>query len=235
MGWIPEKNRTTVWYLFNKLFHVRVNPLQVRTAEEIKRFGTPTTGNEDYDRELDKAEHVVMWPIATMEAHYASGYTVKLVKREECQEIYKLISNHLSAMRNTVVESENVRDDPKTMDELIRLDNFADAVFQHARYGMKDNLQHAGYARRARSRDRFASLADLTRRGDVGRPTEGRTLPGNSSVGRQYGTAEDIVAPPPLENGMVKLDPPVEDPRLPKRISLAQIFEDRKKLNTQWN
>jgi hypothetical protein len=232
MGWIPENERTTVWYLFNKLFFVRVNPLQVRTTEEIKQFGTPTTGNEDYDREMDKAEHVVMWSIARMESHYASGYTLKLVKHAECEEVYRLISNHLSAMRETLVESENSTNNPATMDELIRLDQFADAVFQHARYGLKDNLQHAGYARRARARDPFARLSDLTRSRQVGN-VDTVPLPGNSTVGRQYGTAEDLPAPVSVD-GLVPLDPIVEDPRLPKRNSLAELFESRKKLGTQW-
>jgi hypothetical protein len=236
MGWIPEHQRTTVWYLFNKLFQVRINPLHARTAEEIKLYGTPTTGNEDYDRELDKNEHVVMWSIARMEAHYADGHPIKLVKREDCEEVYRLVNNHLMRMKEAQIDSENFKPDPKTMDELIRLDNFADAVFQHARHGLKSNLQHAGYARRAKARDPFARLAELTRAGKVGGTEEKVTLPGNSSVGRSYGTAENLPpVEPVVENGMVQLDPIVEDPNLPKRISLAQLFEDRKKLGTQWN
>jgi hypothetical protein len=232
MAWIPVNQRSTGWYLFNKLFHVRINPRQVRTADDIKLFGTPTTGNEDFDREMDKAEHVVMWPISQMEAHFSGGYNVKLVKREECAEIYTLISNHLSAMRNLTVESENSANSPEMMDELIRLDRFAEAVFSHARYGLRDNLQHAGYARRAKARDRFASLADLIHRGETGQPAA-NVVPSNSSVGRNYGTAEDLPAPIP-ETGLVPLDPIVEDPRLPKRVSLAQMFEERKNLGSRW-
>jgi hypothetical protein len=237
MGYIPESQRTTGWYLFNKLFQVRINPHHARTAEDIKRFGTPTTGNEDVDRELDKYEQIVMWPISRLEAHYSSGYPVKFVKYDDCQEVYKLIHNHLTAMQQALTVSENVTNDPETMTELVRLDQFADAVFQHARYGLRDNLQHAGFARMARARDPFARLNTKIRNRQLDTETPPETLPGGSSVGRQYGTHAELAAqtPPTVnEKGVIELDPIIEDPTLPKRTSLAKLFEERRQLGTQW-
>jgi hypothetical protein len=236
MSYIPESERSTGWYLFNKLFQVRINPHHARSAEDIKLYGTPTTGNADVDRELDKYEHIVMWPISKLEAHYSSGYPVKFIKRTDCEEVYKLIHNHLTVMNQVLAQSENVTGDPQTMAELIRLDQFADAVFQHARYGLRDNLQHAGFARRARARDPFAKLGDRIRNKQLQPETLPET-PGGSSVGRQYGTHAEIAAttPPAVnEHGVMELDPIVEDPTLPKRNSLAKLFEERRQLGLQY-
>lgn len=228
-GYLPVHQRTTVWYLFNPLFMVRVNARNIRTVEEIKRYGTPSTGNEDYDRENDKNEQVVMWNIATMEKHFAEGYPIKIVQYDDCALIYKHISEHLLAMHATLGGSENVTDNPKTMEELVRLDTFADAVFQHARYNLKNNIQHAGYARRMQERDPFSKLASLVRnKAPVAGPVH---VEGSSSVGRQYGTREDLPANAPLpETGPIPLDPPVEDPNLPRRISLGKLFEERRQM-----
>jgi hypothetical protein len=236
MGYVPEKDRTTAWYLFNKLFQVRVNPHHLRTAEEIKLYGTPSTGHEDMDRELDKYEQIVMLPISKLEAHFASGYPVKFVRREDCQEVYKLVQNHLTAMQSLFTTSENVEGDPQTMAELARLDQFADAVFQHARHGLRDNLQHAGFARRARARDPFARLNDKLRNKQLTPEPPVEKVPGGSAFGRQYGTLAEQpkVEPTALENGLVPLDPIVEDPTLPTRTSLAKLFEDRRLLGSQW-
>lgn len=232
MGWIPEHQRTTGWYLFNKLFRVRINPQHDRTADDIKFYGTPTTGNEDYDRELDKAEHVVMWNIAKIESHFASGYPVKFVDRKDCEEVYRLINNHLTFMHGMFGNTENTRDDPDTMSDLVRLDQFADATFQHARYGLRDNLQHAGYARRAMAKDRFAQLASRVRSRASGQEEK---LPGGSSVGREYGTHEELArTPPPTGDQFLIPDPVPEDPTLPKRVSLANLFEERRQNGLRW-
>jgi hypothetical protein len=237
MGYIPESQRTTGWYLFNKLFQVRINPHHARTADEIKRYGTPTTGNEDVDREMDKYEQIVMWSIARLEAHFSSGYPVKFVKRSDCDEVYRLLQNHLMAMQQALTVSENVTGNPETMAELVRLDQFAEAVFQYARHGMRDSLEHAGFARRARARDPFAKLGSKIRNRQLETDAPKETLPGGSSVGRQYGTHADMVAQtPPVvnENGVMELDPIVEDPNLPRRTSLAKLFEERRQLGLQW-
>lgn len=226
-GWIPEEERTSIWYLFNILFHVRVNPHQIRTVEEIQDYGTPTTGNEDYDRELQKAETVVMLNIAQMEDIYHRGYPVKIIKEADTKIIYEHISNHLVKMKELLGFSENVTGDPQTMDELIRLDKFAGDMFEHARYGMRADYPQSSFAKRF-SNDRFKSLGKLSRGTKAAEPADTGPV-------RDYSTGDDVSARAPTLIEEPQEREKVDDPSLPKRVSLANLFEDRKRLGTRWN
>jgi hypothetical protein len=229
MGYVKESQRNTAWYLFNKLFYVRVNPLKVRSVEEIKLYGTLTTGNEEVDREMAKNETVVMLHIAQMEDMFNRGYTVAIVKYEDTKTIYQLITNHLIAMRNVMTLSENVTNDVKTLDELIRLDKFAEAIFGHARYQMKSDTPHSKMAQRFSS-DRFSGLSKLGRQ----RRTEAAAAPSATAggMGRDYGVGQDAPRPDPLrEPEMMEVK---DDPNLPKRVSLERLFEHQKREGMNW-
>lgn len=236
MTYVPESQRNTVWYLFYKLFQVRVNPNKIRTVEEIKLYGTPTTGNEDYDRELAKNEEIVMLSIAQMEDIYNQGYPVKIVKHEDTKIIYELISKHLVAMKNNMVISENSTNDPKTLDELIRLDRFADSLFTHARHHLKQDVPVSALAARMRG-DRFATLG---RRRPVANAAPAVAGKGSGSL-RDYSTGADAAAERQQQQQASQMPPNPrevdeipEDPNLPKRLSLEKLFENQKRLGMNW-
>jgi len=224
MGWVPEDQRTTVWYLFNKLFYVRVNPTKVRTVEEIKAYGTPTTGNEAYDREMLKAEEVVMLNIAQMEDMFNNGYPVNVVRYEDTQQIYKLVTDHLLNMRDTLTYSENTTNDPKTLDELVRLDKFAAGMFDHARHTLKQDVSHSTLATRMMN-GRFSGLSKLGRRRSDQVEISAEVAIGNT---RDYRTGTDFQIDPTKEPET--LTEKVVDPSLPQRLSLERLFEERKRM-----
>ena len=225
MGWVPESQRTTIWYLFNKLFYVRVNPTKIRTIEEIKAFGTPTTGNEAYDREMIKAEEVVMLNIAQMEDLFNNGYPVNIVRYDDTKEIYKLVTDHLFQMRDTLAFSENATNDPKTLDELVRLDKFAAGMFDHARHTLKQDVAHSSLANRMMN-GRFSGLSKLgRRRSDAPLEQKPESLVGTQ---RDYRTGEDFQPDPTKEPDT--LTEKVVDPNLPQRLSLERLFEERKRM-----
>lgn len=244
MAYVPENKRTTAWYLFHELFHVRVNPNHVRTADEIKLFGTPTTGNEDYDRELAKNDTLVMLSIAQMEDIFNNGYPVKVANYKDTERIYKLISDHLHFMKNIFVGSENITADPTIMNDLIRLDKFAQAMFEHARYLLTGEVPTSQLAARLMG-GRFSSLGMSIRQRAAQRaqapaskpidPNRVHTTFG-SGGGRDYSSgAEHVPTPPPKpENISLVPDERHEDPRLPKRFSLESMFEDQKRNATRW-
>jgi hypothetical protein len=222
--------------LFYKLFKVRVNPTKIRTIEDIKLYGTPTTGNEDYDRELAKNEEIVMLSIAQMEDIYNQGYPVKIVNYEDTKTIYELISKHLVAMKNNMVLSENTTNDPKTLDELIRLDRFADSLFAHARYQMKQDVPTSALAARMRG-DRFSALGRRRQTQSNAPVVQGK---GSGSL-RDYSTGADAAAERQQQQ-MAAQQPPnprevdelPEDPNLPKRLSLEKMFENQKRMGMNW-
>jgi hypothetical protein len=229
MPYVPPDKRDTAWYLFYELFMVRVNPTKIRTVEEIKMYGTPTTGNEDYDREMSKSEDIVMISIAQMEDIYNQGYQVKIVNYDDTKKIYEYIAKHLVAMRNISVGSENFNSNAETLNELIRLDKFAGAIFEHARYGMKQDVPQSSLIARMRS-DRFSNLGRNRQRLN-GPEVKGK---GSGSL-RDYSTGVDAQneinaatsAPSPV-------DEVSENPNLPKRISLERMFEEQRRHALNW-
>lgn len=231
-GYVKPADRTTAWHLFNRLFKVRINPNHLRTAEDIKLYGTPTTGNELKDADLALREEVVMLNIAQMEDLFHQNYPVKVVNFDDTKEIYRYISDHLIAMKELFDKSENVTTDPTLMDDLIRLDQFAQAVFQFARYGLKFDILHSSLARRMLTPDRFAALGRLGRaaRKTTEAPTTTGPQPGSL---RDYRSGTDVPQSNPNQEAS-DLFVPEEDPTLPKRINLERLFEERKKLGLSY-
>lgn len=233
MSYVPESQRNTAWYLFYKLFQVRVNPTKIRSVEEIKQFGTPTTGNEDYDRELAKAEEIVMLSVAQMEDIYHQGYPVKIVKYEDTKAIYEIIDKHLIAMRNLMNQSENFTNDPKTLDELIRLDQFSQAMFTHARHQIRQAAPTSALMARMRG-DRFSALGRRQQRSQ-GPAVQGK---GSGSL-RDYSTGAQAEHERQQQQQQPQQDPlavdvPPEDPNLPRRMSLERMFEQQKRFGLNW-
>lgn len=229
-AYVPPDKRDTAWYLFNELFMVRVNPNKIRTVEEIKLYGTPTTGNEDKDRELAKVEELRMLSIAQMEDIYNQGYPVKIVEYSDTEKIYTLVSKHLVAMRNLMGMSENFNNNPETLKELIRLDQFAGAMFDHARYEMKHDVPQSSLIARMRGEGRFSALG---RRRQVA--VEAADIKGTGSGAlRDYSTGADAQQPANAPQNPLEVDVVPDDPRLPKRISLERLFEDQMRQGVQW-
>lgn len=224
MTYVPEHLRNTAWYLFHKLYQVRVNPSKIRTVDEIKMYGTPTTGNEAYDAELAKNEEIVMLSIAQMEDIFNQGYPVKIVKREDTKDIYERIAKHLSAMKNITNVSENFVNDKQTLDELIRLDQFAEAMFHHARHQMKHDVAQSSLINKMRG-GRFATLGRRRPAEQAAPTTKG------GGAGRDYSTGLDAQQPDQVEDPRA-VDAIIEDPSLPKRISLERLFEEQKRFGT---
>lgn len=134
MSYVPEDQRTTAWYLFNKRFQVRIPDQATRSLEEIKQFGVPTTGDPVIDREMSKDWGMRYLCIAEMEDIFNRGYDVKVLRYSETKVIYELISNHLLEFRRFFETVMNNRVPDETIEELIRLDKFAAAVYEPAKH-----------------------------------------------------------------------------------------------------
>lgn len=237
MGYVPESQRTTVWYLFNKLFKVRANTHRIRTIEEIQTYGTPTTGIAEVDRELEKLETVIMISIAQMEDLYNRGDSFRIVDRADTEKIYKYIMDHLVTMRNFFNGSEHVKTDEKTMDELVRLDRFAAEMFGTARYFMKEEIQLSSLGRVFAS-SRPSGLAKL-RQAKLHRAQQVANGDDAPAAGRRdYRTGDEIErARGPVEHDLTQpgFEPAPEDPSLPKHKSLEKLFEESKRFGLRYN
>jgi hypothetical protein len=129
---VINKDFSTEYYIFEKLWWCRVPFNQSRSVEHIKHFGTPMSG--DLERDKATAAELVdrMITIETMVTYWKNGVHVYVKNRNECKDIYEAISLHLQGWKRHLESSLNVGDAP--LQDLVDLDQFANIVYSHAKY-----------------------------------------------------------------------------------------------------
>jgi hypothetical protein len=130
--YVPEKDRTTIWYLKYKLFRCTVPQLRSRSIAEIELFGTLVSGDARYDRENATAMNTVMISIEKMLEYHVAGVPVAVARREDTKIIYEYIKNHLEAWAEVFRNTVNRQLVP--VEDLILLDELANKVYEHARH-----------------------------------------------------------------------------------------------------
>lgn len=136
-------NKDTSAGIFEPIFEVRVPQEALRSEEEIRLYGTPTTGNRRIDKALRSAKTTTYMNIARMATLHSQGWEVAVVKHEDCKVIYDYVQNHLDAWVKLLSSSVNRPNAP--YEDLHILDQFAQSVFAHARhlYANPDNMDNS--------------------------------------------------------------------------------------------
>lgn len=143
--WVPESERDTRWYLFNKLFHCRVPWLASRDVEDIRRYGTPMSGDPLMDRQTNNELRDRMITIDAMVEYFKRGVQVEVTNESDTKQIYDYISAHLQAWAGVLEHSLNRGNAP--IEDLILLDKFANTVYKHARWHLPKNIVESHMAR----------------------------------------------------------------------------------------
>jgi hypothetical protein len=122
----------TTKLLWDDYFLIRVPLLQATSMDHIRMYGNYTTLDRDIDKTLASQWLTTMQPIHYMVDHYKEGLQVKIVHYKDVKTIYEHISKHLAAWKNMLEYGINVGDAP--LDDLIAMDQFANAVYEHAKF-----------------------------------------------------------------------------------------------------
>ena len=128
--WIKESQRTTDWYIFNKLYMCMVKNIDSMSVDYIRMFGHPASGDDQSDRETANELVIRMLSIEQMAEYYKNGVTVQIVNPKDTKDIYERISAHLLAWKEMMRTSFNNRAAP--VDDLLLLDKLATVVYSHA-------------------------------------------------------------------------------------------------------
>lgn len=130
--YIPEDQRDSAWWIWNKKFTCRIPYLQSMSTDYIRQFGVMVSGDPVRDKAIVSETITTMLSIAQMVEYFSKGVTVGVVKYEDTKHIYELISNHLQQWRQQLEQGLPIRDAP--IDDLVTMDRFANAVYRHARH-----------------------------------------------------------------------------------------------------
>jgi hypothetical protein len=151
--WVPEKDRTTAWWIFSRLFMCRVTNIQSMSVEYIEKFGMPASGYEQYDKETANELVTRMLSINDMVEYFRNGVTVHVVNFKDTKEIYERISDHLNLWKQKLENSFHVKDAP--IDDLLLLDKFANVVYKYAAPQFTTEMVDSLIARRMSSAMKF--------------------------------------------------------------------------------
>lgn len=136
--YIPEKNRDTRYALWFVRYPCRIPYIQMRSVDELAEDGMPTSGDIHHDHAMQWEPILVSLPIHRLAELWSQGANISLVNRSDAPKIFEAISKHLRAWKDHIANSYHPNKPP--YDDLLLLDQFANIVYEHARYAYDRNF-----------------------------------------------------------------------------------------------
>lgn len=118
--------------LDEEMFLARVPYVQSRHPEDIKHFGVRVSGIKKYDKNIQNELITTMLSVTSMVNYFKEFVPIRIVQYTDTKLIYDLISDHILAWKRKLERGINIGDSP--IQELIEMDKFANAIYDHAKY-----------------------------------------------------------------------------------------------------
>lgn len=131
-------NKDTTVGIFDVLYKCRIPVVATKSIEEIKLFGMYSTGDKNLDKAQSRAMTTTFLNIANMADYYSQGAQVAIVNHSDVKQIYDDVTRHIMAWREQLDSGINIGMAP--VDDLIALDQFAAAVYEHAKFNFDKNI-----------------------------------------------------------------------------------------------
>lgn len=159
---VPTEQHTAAYRLFFYPVSVMVQQVFTIDAEIAEKFGTPTTGNADLDREFRNAWVSVSITAVQMVEYMEKGATLMFQESQSPTKVYLDLVEHLRAWLQAFDRNPNLHRAP--LEDLRKFDELAARIFPYASVQLMPNEDDAGYgAFLARSSRRRGGLASLRR------------------------------------------------------------------------
>lgn len=129
---IKQQEIDTTSLLWEYYFMVRMPYLQTRSLQDIKNTGVAVTGIREIDNDIPNQMQTTMLTIAQMAEYFQEGVPIRVVKYEDIKMIYEYISQHIHAWKSRLQYGVNIGNAP--IEDLILLDQFANTIYDHAKY-----------------------------------------------------------------------------------------------------
>lgn len=180
---VDKKGRETRWYLWHEVYLVRLPRIQLMSEDEIRNYGLLDSGSVVENRLTMHEMAEVMLPIVKIMYHYENGARISVVKPSDTKWIYDRITAHLEAWKKYLDTKLNIGNAP--IEDLIRLDKFANAVYPHATEFFKRSYVETKFMEMGDAS--MARLASVLSMFDMGRtPVEVQRENRSNSSGNSY-------------------------------------------------
>lgn len=121
--------------IFDRKYEVRIKKIDNMSVEEIEFYGMYSTGDKEYDNELNN-EIITRWmSINEMVEYFKRGKPFSIVDPKYTQEIYDVVHQYLLHWKDRLQNSLNIGNAP--IDDLIALDSMASSLHGYACQYMK--------------------------------------------------------------------------------------------------
>jgi len=140
-----DHSKDSAYYIFEYLFMCKIPNLQSMSADYIRHFGMPTVGNKKIDAVMSQQLITVMIPISQMVEYFQQGIGVYITDRNDVLVIYDFITHHLTKWKLKIATSINSGAAP--VDDLIAMDEFANSVYDHAKYQFTKEIADSLFTR----------------------------------------------------------------------------------------
>lgn len=131
--YIDEKDRDTRYALWYVTYLCKIPQIQMRTIDDIRYNGTYISGNPAFDHATNWERIHVRLPVVKMIEHWANGANIQIVDIDKhARTIYNACEAHLNAWGEYMDTSYNTKAVPE--EDLIMLDEFAQLMYQHAKW-----------------------------------------------------------------------------------------------------
>lgn len=133
---IPNKDTTVA--IFDILYKCRIPVVATKSIEQIRQFGTYSTGDKNLDKAQSREMTTTYLSIANMAEYHSQGAQVALTNQDDVKQIYEDVTRHIMAWRETLDSGINIGMAP--VEDLIALDQFASAIYEHAKFNFDKNI-----------------------------------------------------------------------------------------------
>jgi hypothetical protein len=146
--WVPKAQQNCTWRIFNKVYKCRHSVFHARSVEDIEFFGTPSSGDSEFDKTMLNETRLFYKTPAQMIDLFKKDVPVGLFNTSDATEIYTDISDHLRNWYDAFSRSPNIKPDNEIIDDLMLMDRFANVIYPHATPFFKTDFVESTLVRR---------------------------------------------------------------------------------------
>lgn len=169
---VPKDQHTPAYRLFHYYYRAWVQQIFTMDADVAAQWGTPTSGNPAWDKEMHNAWVEVQLTPVEMVGMLQRGAALEFTDAEQATSIYLDLVAHLRGWVKAFAVNPNLRRAP--LEDLRLFDELAGQIYPYASYVLMKNEDDAGYgaflARTARRRGSATVLLGKGSDGVTGAP-----------------------------------------------------------------
>lgn len=154
---MSQNLKDTTIGIWDYLYKVRIPFLDTFTPEYLEKFGVPMPTDKKAQAEQLDSLVTTYINIDAMVEHYKKGVCIRVVEAPDTKLIYDAIQSHLMAWEVALRYGQNIGESP--MEDLLTMDQFANDVYEHARFHFKQNEAKSEFIRSLQNNN--ASISNM--------------------------------------------------------------------------